>query len=79
MTDEQPIELSSELITADFDSGFVVRPGDTLVLATSAPLSAELAGMIRERILEQLPGLADVVVLDRLTVQAVYRAEEAQP
>ena len=75
MSDEPPIELTSELISADFDSGFVVRPGDTLVLATSAPVTPEVVSVIRHRVMESMPGLADVVVLDRLTVQAVYRSE----
>lgn len=72
---DEPIELHSELITAEFDSGFVVRPGDTLIIGSTSPMTQPQADLIRRAILERLPNLADVVVLSQVTIQGVYRGE----
>ncbi len=51
-----------------------VRPGDTLILRYSEPISASAAAMIKERIKERLPHLADVVLIQADGL-AVYRPD----
>lgn len=51
----------------------LVRPGDVFVIATDHELRPADAERWRRRTLEQLPGLADVVIFPAGYVAAVYR------
>jgi hypothetical protein len=61
--------------------GIVVRPGDTLVVCAQAGLTNEQAEVIRSALLDEIPGLANVVVAGGITSVAAYRpsAEGTQP
>lgn len=43
--------------------GFVIRPGDRLVIGVHREITVETAANIRRQILERLPDLADVIVI----------------
>lgn len=56
--------------------GVIVRPGDTLIIECG-PITIEQAARIKAACLEQLPGLADVVVFGGGHIGGVYRDELA--
>lgn len=59
-------------VTAGLDGAAVVRPGDTLVIALSASISAPEAAAMAERAARLLPG-TEAVVISGCTGLAVYR------
>ena len=61
--------MSVELEVAE---ALVVEPGDTLIVRMKAPITPQIANMIRERFLARVPGLAEVVVIECEGL-AVYR------
>lgn len=70
--------LSDPAVTVEVIPGVVIRPGDVLLLASTASVTADQAAAVRAQALERLPGLADVVVLSGVTVAGVYREEEPE-
>lgn len=73
-----PLELPElgELLSADFDGGFVIRPGDTLLLGAPANVTAAQMDLVRNHLRDKLPKLADVIILGGLTIQGVFREDE---
>lgn len=56
----------------------VIRPGDTLiVLYADRNVTTEDADRYREKLLQRMPDLADVVLLGNTNGVAVYRPEQA--
>lgn len=55
----------------------VVRPGDRLILGVTGPLTQQQADRIKTHLREQLPGLADAVLITNVSHLAVYRTENA--
>jgi hypothetical protein len=66
--------ITGELVSADFDTG-CVRPGDVLLLSTSAALSAAEVDALQRQLRDRLPNVKDVIILPGLTLQGVYRED----
>ena len=73
VTTETTETVLGELLTADLDGGFVVRPGDVLLLGGPATINQEQMEFVRDTLRERLPQLADVLILGGLTIQGVFR------
>lgn len=58
--------------------GLVVRPGDSLIVATPEYLSPADLDELRTKIAGRLPGLAEVIVIPRVTSMAAFRPETPQ-
>jgi len=55
-------------------AGLVIRPGDTLIVATGqSPMSREVVERFRAYAKENLPGIADCVVIGGVVALAAYR------
>jgi hypothetical protein len=54
----------------------IVRAGDVLLVSVGMHVTIEQASMIRSELMDQLPDLADVIVLPALDV-AAYRPDDA--
>jgi hypothetical protein len=52
----------------------IARPGDVLLVSTPANLTAEQVAAIRQAIIDNLPGIADVLVMSSINQVGVYRA-----
>ena len=58
----------------------VVRPGDTLILRYSRPVTQTIVNLLRERVRHYLPDVADVIVIDNCEQLAVFRPDpETKP
>lgn len=71
------IEPAGELLEAGHAA--LVRPGDTMVISVDQELTMAEAEEYRSKVLEQIPGLADVVILAAAHVTAVYRPDDRPP
>lgn len=69
--------LIEPAVTVEVMPGVVIRPGDVLLLASSAVVSEAQAATVRAQAIERMPALADVVFLSGCTVAGVYRTEES--
>jgi hypothetical protein len=61
-------------VTVEVMPGVIVRPGDVLILQCD-PVTLEQAKHIHDAVMEQLPGLADVIVFGGARIGGVYRDE----
>lgn len=52
-----------------------VRPGDKLIIRVPDNASADQRQQVRDRMLDVLPGVEDVIVIRGFDVQAVYRPD----
>jgi hypothetical protein len=57
--------------------GLIIRPGDTLLVRMSGPLSMETAARVKSGLQELLPDLEDVVLIQAEEL-AVYRPESQE-
>jgi len=55
--------------------GLVVRPGDSLIVAIPDHVSQHEADDLKRKILDRLPGLAEVIVIPRATSMAAFRPD----
>ena len=62
-------------VATEFAEALVIRPGDTLVLRVARNISAAEADRARQRIRDELPGLAAVVILTGFDQLAAYRPD----
>lgn len=67
--------MTEELITEHVKAALIVRPGDTLVIATDGHLTMTEMAAVRDGIKERL-GIADVLVIDGATHLGVYRPDQ---
>jgi hypothetical protein len=58
--------------------GLVVRPGDSLIVATPDHLEPDEAEALKRKIMRRMPGLAEVIVITRVTSMAAFRPETPQ-
>lgn len=58
--------------------GLVVRPGDSLIVATPDLLDVRALAELRSKIMSRMPGLAEVIVIPRVTSMAAFRPETPQ-
>lgn len=56
---------------SDVSAG-VARPGDTLVVCCPGPITAQQAAMVRTQLMDQLPGVVDVVIVPAAAI-TIYR------
>lgn len=55
--------------------GLVVRPGDALIVAVPDALSVADVDELRDKVMRRLPGLAEVIVITRVTSMAAFRPD----
>lgn len=67
-----PLAQPDEIQVAD--EAIVVRPGDTLILRYSRPLSAQHVENLKRQLREELPDVRTVIV--QADGMAVYRTED---
>lgn len=58
-------------------SEVVIRPGDVLIVGTAVEMTEHQAHVMKERLAERLPGLADVVVITGAHLLAAYRPNQS--
>ena len=72
MSDSEVLSMNAAVV-----DGLIVKPGDTLIVRfTGRSLTASIAAELRTLIMQRLPDLADVIVLNADGL-AVYRPDEA--
>lgn len=67
-------EPDGEALDLGVCHGLVVRPGDTLIVASSQRITRQAADHIKTELTERLPGIK-AVVMDNVGQLAVYRPE----
>jgi hypothetical protein len=56
-------------------SAAAIRPGDVLIVGLAGPITRAQAATLKTEITARLPGLADVLIMDRVAALATYRPE----
>lgn len=67
--------FEDEWLSADVDSGTVIRPGDTVIFSTRDRITREHVEHLKEQLAETLPGIIPIV-LDGIHIEGVYRRDD---
>ncbi|MEV2277842.1 hypothetical protein AB0I72_19880 [Nocardiopsis sp. NPDC049922] len=74
LTTDQAATRGPLLRSADGDLQ-VVRPGDTLILRSTAPMTAEVAARLKADVAQRMPGV-DTTIFHGIEQMAVYRPDQ---